>query len=106
MNFQRLLVVVLLSFFALSANAVERYLLNAGDQLDISVWNEEALQKQVIVLPDGMISFPLAGELDAQGKTVSELQAALKRNLTEYLADPVVTVSVTSVSGNTITYIR
>lgn len=84
------------------AIASERYYLNAGDQLDISVWNEDALQKQVIVLPDGMVSFPLAGELMAQGKTVSELQAALKQNLSEYLADPVVTVSVTSVSGNTI----
>ena len=85
-----------------TASAAERYLLNAGDVLDISVWNEEALQKQVIVLPDGMISFPLAGELVAQDTTVSELQAALKQNLTEYLSDPVVTVSVTSVSGNTI----
>ncbi len=88
--------------FTGTARAAERYLLNAGDVLNISVWNEEALQKQVIVLPDGMISFPLAGELEAQGKTVSELQTALKQNLTEYLADPVVTVSVTSVSGNTI----
>jgi len=102
MNIQRVLLLTLLSLLVSSVNAAERYLLNAGDQLDISVWNEEALQKQVIVLPDGMISFPLAGELDAQGKTVSELQAALKQNLTEYLADPVVTVSVTSVSGNTI----
>lgn len=102
MKIQSGLLLTLVLFFASQVNAVERYLLNAGDQLDISVWNEEALQKQVIVLPDGMVSFPLAGELEAQGKTVSELQAALKQNLTEYLADPVVTVSVTSVSGNTI----
>jgi len=97
------------SFIALSVllltNSVvasERYLLNAGDVLDISVWNEEALQKQLVVLPDGMISFPLAGELAAKGKTVVELQSALKGNLAEYLADPVVTVSVANVSGNTV----
>lgn len=85
-----------------TVQASERYLLNAGDVLDISVWNEEALQKQLIVLPDGMISFPLAGELQAQGQSVTELQAALKSKLTDYLADPVVTVSVASVSGNTV----
>jgi polysaccharide export outer membrane protein len=80
----------------------ERYLLNAGDQLDISVWNEDALQKIVTILPDGMIAFPLAGELLAKGKTVTELQQALEKKLTEYLANPVVTVSVNNVSGNRI----
>jgi polysaccharide export outer membrane protein len=91
-------------FFALfsKTSLAERYLLNAGDVLDISVWNEEALVKQVIILPDGMISFPLAGELVAQGKTVSDLQSALKTKLMEYLSDPVVTVSVINVSGNTV----
>lgn len=95
-----------IAFFIVAMNsaaiASERYLLNAGDVLDISVWNEDALQKQLIILPDGMISFPLAGELLAQGQSVTELQSALKENLTEYLSDPVVTVSVTSVSGNTV----
>jgi len=84
------------------ATASERYLLNAGDVLDISVWNEDALQKQVAILPDGMIAFPLAGELMAKGKTVTELQSELKKNLTEYLSAPVVTVSVVSVNGNTV----
>ncbi len=91
-------------FFILTntANAAERYLLNAGDVLDISVWNEDTLQKQVIILPDGTISFPLAGQLLAQGKSVTEVQTALKEKLKEYLSDPVVTVSVTSVGGNTV----
>ncbi|HDY86341.1 hypothetical protein LCGC14_1175110 [marine sediment metagenome] len=93
---------VLLFSVSTVVNASERYLLNAGDVLDISVWNEEALQKQVVILPDGMIAFPLAGELMAQGKTVTELQAKLKENLSEYLSEPVVTVSVTNVSGNTV----
>ena len=94
--------VLLLAFFSTTAIAAERYLLNAGDVLDISVWNEEALQKQVIILPDGMIAFPLAGELAAEGETVTALQSALKRKLSEYLSDPVVTVSVVAVSGNNI----
>lgn len=82
--------------------AADRYLLNAGDVLDISVWNEEALEKTVLVLPDGMVSFPLAGELQAKGKSVLQLEQALKAILAEFLADPVVTVVVASVSGNTV----
>ncbi|MEW5009257.1 MAG: polysaccharide biosynthesis/export family protein [Cycloclasticus sp.] len=85
-----------------SAIAADKYLLNAGDVLDISVWNEESLQKTVVVLPDGTISFPLAGELAAEGKSVAELTVALKENLTEFIADPVVTVIVASVTGNTV----
>lgn len=87
---------------AFNVTAGERYLLNAGDVLEVSVWNEDALQKELIILPDGMISFPLAGELQAQGKSVSEVQATLTKNLSEYLADPVVTVSVISVGGNSV----
>lgn len=96
---------LLLSLMLLGSNnvlAAERYLLNAGDILDISVWNEGTLNKQVIVLPDGMISFPLAGELVAEGNNVSELQLALTNKLKKFLSDPVVTVVVSSVSGNTV----
>ncbi len=102
MMFRNCLLFIMVVLFSNVTNAEERYLLNAGDVLEISVWNEDALQKQVVVLPDGMVSFPLAGELVAQGKTVAELQTALKQNLTEYLAEPVVTVSVINVNGNTV----
>jgi len=89
-------------FFCNVAAASDRYFLNAGDLLEVSVWNEETLEKTVIVLPDGMISFPLAGVLRAEGKTVTELQEVLKKELSEYLSDPVVTVSVVEVRGNTV----
>jgi len=92
---------LLLALFSKSSLA-EPYLLNAGDVLDISVWNEETLEKQVIVLPDGSVSFPLAGELEARGKTVSQLQSAITTKLKEYLSAPVVTVSVLTVGGNTV----
>jgi polysaccharide export outer membrane protein len=58
------------------------------------------LQKQVTVLPDGVITFPLAGEVVAKDKTVAEVEEELTKKLSEYLADPVVTVSVTNVEGN------
>jgi polysaccharide biosynthesis/export protein len=43
------------------------YRINAGDTLEISVWKEPDLQREVLVRPDGAISFPLAGELPAEG---------------------------------------
>ncbi|GLP99828.1 hypothetical protein GCM10007891_16820 [Methylophaga thalassica] len=92
--------IVFVSLFSSSVFAAERYLLNSGDVLDISVWNEESLQKQVTVLPDGVITFPLAGEVVAKDKTVAEVEEELTKKLNEYLADPVVTVSVTNVEGN------
>jgi polysaccharide export outer membrane protein len=88
--------------FSSSVFADQRYLLNSGDILDISVWNEQALQKQAVVLPDGVITFPLAGEIVAKDKTVANVEEELTKKLSEYLADPVVTVSVTSVEGNRI----
>lgn len=96
------IVILSVLMFSHTVLAKERYLVNAGDILDISVWNEESLQKTVVVLPDGMISFPLAGELAAEGKSVTELQNALKKTLAEFLADPLVTVLVANVSGNTV----
>ena len=96
------LLLALVFIVSSAAFAADRYLLNAGDVLEISVWNEDSLQKTVVVLPDGVVTFPLAGEVEAQGKTVASVQAALKSQLKEYLTDPVVTVSVVSVDGNTV----
>ena len=80
----------------------EKYLIHAGDILEISVWREEYLERAVIVQPDGRISFPLAGELEAAGKTVSELQKSVATKLNLYFPDPVVTVSIKEIRGNTI----
>lgn len=78
------------------------YVVNPGDMLEISVWNEEALQRELRVLPDGSASFPLVGNFKAAGFTVDEIQAALTERLAKYITDPVVTVSVKTVEGNTV----
>lgn len=100
--FNRILVMVIFMATAFAVHAEDAYRLNPGDLLSISVWNEEALQKDLVILPDGSISFPLAGQLTAKDKTVLEVENELKENLSQYLADPIVTVSVNAVSGNTI----
>jgi len=75
------------------------YRIGPEDVLDISVWKEEDLQKQVLVRPDGGISFPLAGELQAGGQTAQELQAEITKRIQKYIPDAVVTVSVVKIAG-------
>jgi polysaccharide export outer membrane protein len=77
----------------------EPYLIGAGDVLDISVWKDEAQTKTVVVLPDGTISFPLIGQLMAEGKTVSQLKEEIKQKVSQFVPDPVVTVIVHQVNS-------
>jgi polysaccharide export outer membrane protein len=76
------------------------YTVKPGDTLKISVWKEPDLQGPVLVTPDGAFSFPLVGQVDARGKTVTELQNILSDKLKKYISDPVVTVSVQDIRGN------
>jgi polysaccharide biosynthesis/export protein len=80
----------------------EKYLINAGDVLEISVWNEDALKREVTVLPDGSVSFPLAGVVPAAGKPLDAVKKALTEKLTEFIAEPVVNIVVKAASGNAV----
>ena len=78
------------------------YRVNSGDQLEISVWREDALQREVMVLPDGTISFPLIGTIQAAGKTAAEIDQEISRKLQSSFVDgdvPDVTVTVARTSG-------
>jgi polysaccharide biosynthesis/export protein len=103
------LVVVLFVFCGLAFAADEPaavspdgYKLRAGDMLVISVWKETDLQGEVLVRPDGGISFALAGELPAAGHTVAELTSMLETKIRKFIPDAVVTVSVKAAGGNRI----
>lgn len=75
------------------------YHLGPEDTLHISVWRDESLTREVIVRPDGKISFPLVGDIDAEGRTVEELKKELTSRLSSYVQDPVVSIIVTKVSS-------
>ena len=79
---------------------MDGYLLRPGDLLIVSVWKETDLQSEVLIRPDGGISFPLAGELQASGHTVEELRKMLETRVRKYVPDAVITVSVKTVLGN------
>jgi polysaccharide export outer membrane protein len=76
------------------------YRLQPGDVITVSVWKEQDLQSEVLVRPDGGFSFPLAGEVDAVGKTVEEIRQVLVERLKRYIPTPVVTVAVKQIGGN------
>ena len=73
-----------------------------GDVLLISVWKEPDLQLEVLVLPDGAFSFPLAGDISTSNRSVLDLKDEITQRLSRYISDPVVTVSVKEVLGNRI----
>jgi polysaccharide export outer membrane protein len=75
------------------------YLIGPGDVLDISAWKDEALTRSCVVRPDGVISFPLIGEVQAAGKTTSQLKAEIEEKLNRYVPDAVLSVEVKQVNS-------
>ena len=96
-----LLLIVYFSAFSnsvcLGSEAV--YHIGPGDLLEISVWKDESLSKQVVVPPDGFISFPLIGDVDVSGMTVADLRKHVADRLTEYIPDVTVTVMFLEISS-------
>ena len=93
-------IVGILSSFSYVANAEDGYLMTPGDELNIQVAEHDELSKGTangavyIVRPDGMVSFPLVGQLDTKGKTVEVFTAELEDRLARYLVDPQVSVNI------------
>lgn len=82
------------------SNAGEtEYLLGPEDELEISVWKEEDLQREALIRPDGKISFPLVGDVQAEGKTPEQLRHEIATWLRKYIPDPVVTVLVKKIAS-------
>jgi len=92
----------------IAANAQEnqpsndKYTIKPGDTLSISVWKEEDLQLEVLIRPDGGFSFPLAGDIQAAGRSVDDIAVVLTERLERFIPDTVVTVAVTAINGNRI----
>lgn len=75
------------------------YRIGAGDVLAISVWKDETLTRQVVVLPDGTISFPLIGQVDAAGRRLEELKQVISRRLAKFVPDPILSMEVMRVNS-------
>jgi polysaccharide biosynthesis/export protein len=77
----------------------ENYVIGNDDMLAISVWNEPNLTKAVPVRSDGKISLPLAGEMQATGKTPMQLEHDITEKLKGFISVPEVTVIVQQVNS-------
>lgn len=76
------------------------YLVQIGDRLSISVLEDPGLNRTVLVRPDGRITLPLAGSLEAAGSTPEALQARIRNSLSsQFVQPPTVTVSVESLGA-------
>jgi polysaccharide export outer membrane protein len=76
------------------------YRLQPGDLVEISVWKEEDLSREVLIRSDGGMSFPLVGDVVAAGLTTEELQAEVQGRLAEFIPDATVSVAVRQINGN------
>jgi polysaccharide biosynthesis/export protein len=97
---KRILLAALLALVpALALAQSAGYRIQPGDQLAITVLEDDSLNREVLVLPDGSISVPLAGTISAAGRSVDSVENTIADRLaSNFAVRPSVFVSVTSVS--------
>ncbi|SFR58969.1 polysaccharide export outer membrane protein [Marinobacter daqiaonensis] len=74
----------------------EPYQIGVGDTVSVHVWRNPELSQTIVVRPDGHISMPLMGDVDAEGMRPEELAAEISAGLSEVIRSPEVTVMVNS----------
>ena len=77
----------------------QNYHIGPGDVLEISVWKDENLSREVIVPPDYVISFPLVGDLYVKQTSVGKLRKMVAKKLSEFIPEPSVTVMLKEINS-------
>jgi polysaccharide export outer membrane protein len=93
------LCLILTFSYSVSIAAGKQYHIGPGDILEISVWKDESLSRQVVVPPDGNISFPLIGTINSKDLTVANLNKLVTQKLSEYVPDVTVTVMLLEINS-------
>jgi|SRR5438552_5024918 len=75
------------------------YIIGPQDAVNVIVWRNPELSASIPVRPDGKITTPLIDDLQALGKTPTQLERDMEKALLKYIRDPVVTVIVTGFAG-------
>jgi len=99
----RLAVTAVALLLACGAATGADYKLSPQDVIEISVWQHEDLSRVLTLESGGTISFPLAGQIQAAGKSVPELTQELVSKISKYIPNPQVTVSVREYRGLSVT---
>jgi polysaccharide export outer membrane protein len=95
-----LLMACLNSGMAIAADKPDIYQLRQGDRVLISVWREDTLQREVVVLPDGSVTFPLIGRVEVAGLSTPEVEQSITVKLKKYFPEPIVTVVIVGIEGS------
>ena len=84
----------------------EDFIIGLEDVLSINVWKEPELSvKEVMVRPDGKISLPLVGDIQASGLTPKQLQERISNRMKEFVAAPNVTVVVLKIASQSVSIV-
>jgi polysaccharide export outer membrane protein len=86
-------------FQTLTLGVSENYVIGQGDVLEVFVWRNEQLSREVTVRPDGKVSLPLIQDLQAEGFTALQLKDQITRKLKQYVQNPTVTVIVNEINS-------
>jgi polysaccharide export outer membrane protein len=89
----------LLVFNPIDLAAETVYQLGSGDVIEISVWKDPELSRNLVVPPDGIISFPLIGSINVTHVTVPELRKIVTQKLSEFIPDATVTVMLMEINS-------
>lgn len=81
------------------------YKIGVDDVLTVNVWHEPDLSRNITVRPDGKISLPLVGDIQASGKTPPQLQGELRSALAQFIKDPELTVIVAEIRSRRVNVI-
>ncbi|MES2698605.1 MAG: XrtA/PEP-CTERM system exopolysaccharide export protein [Pseudomonadota bacterium] len=87
------------TFVAMQEGPGEEYVIGPLDKLTIHVWRNDELGAEVQVRPDGRITTPLVADMPAVGKTPTMLAEDIRLQLSQYIADPLVTVIINEFAG-------
>lgn len=77
----------------------ESFYVGPGDVLEVSVWRDENLSRELVITPDGILSFPLIGDVDVANMSVSEIRMVISKKLAEYVPDASVAVMVKQINS-------
>jgi len=91
---------------AAAASQDKDFIIGLEDVLSINVWKDPELSsKEIVVRPDGKISLPLAGDVQADGMTVKQLQDEIADKLKDYITTPIVTVTVVRILSQSVSVV-
>ena len=77
----------------------ESYRVGPGDVLEVTVWRDDNLSRELVISPDNTISYPLIGDVNVDNLSVSEIRQVVTRKLAEYIPDASVTVILKQINS-------